>query len=193
MRELIKKLHRTANIGLYGSILIVLTTIVFHYCPYQISFQQPQVARWMLISGAVLAVLAIVMALQVIRRSTPRLRKLDNLDAKLQGYTDYISNLYRTILGIVVVECALIVLMSDNSLLMVTILLILLLFLAYPNMYKMKNDLGLTDDQMRTLFGSQYIADTPITDETQIPKTVDSQQIESSNTQPSESDNDSIK
>ncbi len=46
-----------------------------------------------------------------------------------------------------VIECVLIVLMSDTALLMITILLILLLFLSYPNMYKIKNDLGLTDEE----------------------------------------------
>ena len=56
------------------------------------------------------------------------------------------------------IECILIVLMSDTSLLMVTILLVLLLFLSYPNMYKMKNDLGLTDAEMTALFGDAYIS-----------------------------------
>ena len=39
------------------------------------------------------------------------------------------------------------------------VVLVLLLFLSYPNMYKMKNDLGLTDDEMTSLFGSNYVRD----------------------------------
>lgn len=157
MTNNIKKLRRTANFDLYGSIIVVLLTVVFHFCPYKFAAQTPEVRRWMLISGTVLAVLAIIMVLQTIRRITPRLRQLDSLEQKLQGYSDYICNLYRTTFGIVLVECVLIVLMSDTSLLMVSILLVLMLFLSYPNMYKMRTDLGLTDDQMHQLFGNDYI------------------------------------
>lgn len=153
-----------ANIGLYGSILVVIATIIFHFCPFQFAQQSEEVRRWMLISGIILAVLAVVMVLQVIRRTTPRLRQMDNLEDKVKGYSDYICNLYRTTLGVVVVECALIVLLSDTSLLMVIILLVLMLFLSYPNMYKMRNDLGLTDEQMTHIFGSQYISDPQVTD-----------------------------
>jgi hypothetical protein len=47
---------------------------------------------------------------------------------------------------------------------MVTILLVLMLFLSYPNMYKMRTDLGLTDAEMTALFGDAYIADIQVTD-----------------------------
>ena len=102
----------------------------------------------MLIAGTILAVLAVVMALMTIRKTTPRLRQLDNFEQKLQGYASYITSLYRGTLAIVVI-----VLMSDTALLMITILLILLLFLAYPNMYKIKNDLGLTDEEAAEYLG----------------------------------------
>ncbi len=159
MQNLIRKIRRTANWGLYGSIAAVLLVVIFHFSPWHITYQSPQVSRWMLIAGAILAVLAVVMALMTIRKTTPRLRQLSDLDQKLTGYTTYITNLYRGSLSIVIIECVLILLMSDTSLLMITILLILLLFLAYPNMYKMKNDLGLTEDEMTSLFGSDYIRD----------------------------------
>lgn len=157
--NVIKKMRRTANWGLYGSIAIVLITVIFHFCPYQIACQSSSMTRWMLISGAVLAVLAVVTVLMNIRKTTPRLRQLDNVDEKLTGYASFISSIYSTSLAIVLIECVLIVLMSDTSLLMITILLVLVLFLSYPNMYKMKNDLGLTDEEMLTLFGDAYIAD----------------------------------
>ncbi len=159
MQNLIRKIRRTANWGLYGSIAAVLLVVIFHFSPWHITYQSPQVSRWMLIAGAILAVLAVVMALMTIRKTTPRLRQLSDLNQKLTGYTTYITNLYRGSLSIVIIECVLILLMSDTSLLMITILLILLLFLAYPNMYKMKNDLGLTEDEMTSLFGSDYIRD----------------------------------
>ena len=178
----LKKFRRTANIGLYGSIAAVILTVIFHYSPFHITYQQPQVARWMLIAGTILAVLAIVMVLMTIRKTTPKLRQLDNLNDKLTGYTSYICNLYSSTFAIVLIECVLIVLMSDTSLLMVTILLVLMLFLSYPNMYKMKNDLGLTDSEMTALFGDAYIADaTPFEAKPDLPSadaqlTIDAQQ-----------------
>lgn len=159
--EQLRQTRRTANWGLYGSIVAVLLVVIFHFSPWHITYQSPQATRWMLISGAILAVLAIVMALMSIRKTTPLLRQLDSLDQKLKGYSAYISSLYRGSLAIVLIECVLIVLMSDTSLLMITILLILLLFLSYPNMYKIKTDLGLTDQEMSSLFGNAYIADAP--------------------------------
>lgn len=156
---LIKKLRRSANVGLYGSIAVILLAVIFHFTPYHITYQSPQVARWMLVAGTILAVLAVVMMLLTVRKTTPALRQLDNFDDKIRGYQSYISNLYTSTLTIVVIECILIILMSDTALLMVTILMVLVLFICYPNMYKMKNDLGLTDDQMRSLFGEAYIAD----------------------------------
>ena len=157
--NLIKKLRRSANWGLYGSIAVILLAVIFHFTPYHVSYQSPQVARWMLIAGTVLAVLAVVMMLLTVRKTTPALRQLDNLDDKVKGYHAYITNLYTSTLAIVFIECVLIVLMSDTSLLMVTILMVLVLFISYPNMYKMKNDLGLTDDEMKSLFGDAYISD----------------------------------
>ena len=157
---LIKKLRRSANIGMYGSIGVILIAIIFHFSPYHITYQSQQVARWMLIAGTVLAVLAVVMMLLTVRKTTPTLRQLDSLDEKIKGYHSYITNLYTSTFTIVIIECVLILLMSDTALLMVTILMVLVLFISYPNMYKMKNDLGLTDDQMKQLFGDEYIMDT---------------------------------
>lgn len=156
---LIKKLRHSANVGLYGSIAVILIAVVFHFMPYHISYQSPQVARRMLIAGTVLAVLAVVMILLTVRKTTPALRQLDSLDDKIKGYHSYITNLYNSTLAIVVIECILITLMSDTALLMVIILMVLVLFICYPNMYKMKHDLGLTDDEMKSLFGDAYIAD----------------------------------
>ena len=155
---LIKKLRRSANVGLYGSIAVVLIAVIFHFMPYHISYQSPQVARWMLIAGTILAVLAVVMILLTVRKTTPTLRQLDNLDDKIKGYHSYITNLYNSTLSIVVIECILITLMSDTALLMVILIMVLVLFICYPNMYKMKHDLGLTDDEMKSLFGDAYIS-----------------------------------
>ena len=34
----------------------------------------------------------------------------------------------------------------------------LLLFLNFPNIYRVKVDLGLTDDEMKSLYGDKYIS-----------------------------------
>ena len=159
-KSLIRHIRRTASWSLYGSIVVVLLAVAFHFSPWHIKYQSEQVARWMLISGTVLAVLAVAMMLLSIRKTTPQLRQLDNLDDKIKGYRSFISNLYSGSAIIILIECVLIVLMSDTSLLMVTILMVLVLFISYPNMYKMKHDLGLTDEEMQSLFGDQYLADT---------------------------------
>ena len=157
--ELIKKIRRSSNVGLYGSILVVLITVIFHFCPYAFANQEADVQHKMLLGGTILAVLAVVVVLLTLRKTTPRIRLMDQLDAKLEAYASYISSLYLCTFIIVIIECALICLMSDTSLLMVIMLLVLLLFLSYPNMYKMKHDLALTDETMKELFGDAYIAD----------------------------------
>lgn len=159
MKDLIRKIRRTANWGFYGSIVAIMLVVVFHFSPWHISYQQPNVVMWMLISGTILAVLAVTMNLLTIRRTPPRLRQLGSLDDKLKGYHSYISNLFTGTLLIVVIECVLIILMSRTTLLMITMLLVLPLVISHPNMYKMKNDLGLTDDEMTSLFGSNYVRD----------------------------------
>ena len=42
---------------------------------------------------------------------------------------------------------------------MLLLLLFVTLVLNYPNMYKMKADMGLLDDEMAALFGNDYIRD----------------------------------
>ena len=54
--------------------------------------------------------------------------------------------------------CVFTVLSARNVLLMLTLVTVLVLFLNFPNMYRIKVDLGLDDDQMHALFGDQYIS-----------------------------------
>ena len=155
----IKKLRRSANWGLYGSIATIALAITFHFSPWRVAPQTEIVSRWMLISGTVLVVLAIVAILMMVRKTTPSIRQSEaGMEAKLQAYASYITSLFNTTWAIVVIESVIIVLISDTVLLMPTILLVLVLFLCYPNMYKMKHDLGLSDEEMKSLFGSDYIA-----------------------------------
>lgn len=159
MEKYIKTIRRSANTGLWVSVGAVIVsaffTLVCHYRFYASQYT----TRWMLVAGSVLAVLAMSMALLVIRKQMPALRQADTLEAKLRGYAQHIRSLYLSMMVVVVLICAFMVLSSQNVLLMLAMVATLMLFLAYPNIYRMKVELGLGDDEMKMLFGDRYIPD----------------------------------
>ncbi len=165
MNKYIKKTRRASNIGIFVSIAIIIATAAFaSFCPYKFAQQPESVVRWLLISGIILSVLAVVMILLMIRKRIPQIRQLDDVDKKLEIYAGQMSNIYYSALTIIIIDCAIMVLMSDTVLLMIAMLLVLEIILIFPNMYKMKHDLGLNDEQMIALFGDSYIADNPPAD-----------------------------
>ena len=152
------KIKRNAQLGLWGSAAVVILTSLFLYAsPWRFPAQSDYVNRWMLVAGSVLAVLSLSMALLVIRKQVPRLRQTEGLQAKLAGYAGHIHSLYFSILAVVVVLCAMTLISNQNVLLMLAMVTVLMLILAYPNIYKVKVDLGLTADEMRSLYGERYI------------------------------------
>ena len=158
MNKYTSSIRRSAAIGLWGSVAAVIVAGLFHYLsPYRF-YPSQHTARWMLIAGAVLAVLALSMALMVIRKQIPALRQSDSLETKLSGYASHIRSLYITMLAVVVLICLFAVLSAQNVLLMLAMVATLMLILAYPNIYRIKVDLGLTDEEMRNLYGDKYIA-----------------------------------
>ena len=159
MNNHLNTIRRTSSVGLWVSVAVVIVTALSHYlCPYRF-YPSPATARWMLVAGSVLAVLAISASLLVVRKKIPALRQSESLEAKLSGYAQHIRSLYLNMMAVVMIICVLTVLSAQNVLLMLAIVSVLMLFLAYPNMYKMKGDLGLTDDEARLLFGDRYISD----------------------------------
>lgn len=152
-----KSVRSNANIGLWGSVAAVIVTAVLHYLlPVAASAS----TRWMLIAGSVLAVLAVSMSLLTIRKRIPALRQSDlDTEARLQAYSDHIRSLYMTMLAVVVIICLMTVLSGQNVLLMLAMVSTLMLFLAYPNIYRIKSDLGLTDEEAAALFGDRFISD----------------------------------
>lgn len=143
--SIIKKIRRTANIGLWGSVAAVIVAAALHYIwPHSAS---PS-TRWMLIAGSVLAVLAVSMALLAMRRQIPAIRQSEaSEDDKLQAYCQHIRSLYTTMLAVVVIICVMTVLSAQNVLLMLAMVSTLVLFLAYPNTTRINVDLGLTDEE----------------------------------------------
>ena len=154
----LKSIKRPASIGLWGSVAVVILTVLFIYLAPWRFYPSQHTARWMLIAGSVLAVLAVSMTLLNIRRQVPRLRQSDDVDAKLDGYASFVRETYINMLAVVVIICLLTLFSANNVLLMLAMVCTLLLFLNYPNLYKMKADLGLTDEEMKSRFGDRYIS-----------------------------------
>ena len=152
MNKHINKIRRTANVGLYGSLIVSIATLALYYLWNKRFYANEQGFRFMLVAGCVLAVLAICTILFTVRKSNPKLRGLDDVNEKLSKYADQVSNIYLTTFAIVVVECVLITLSHNSILFMLLMLLVLTLFMLYPNHLKVKIDLGLTDEQVTELF-----------------------------------------
>lgn len=156
-----QSIKRSSQMGLWGSVGVVIVAGLFQYAsPWRFEGQTPYVNRWMLIAGSVLAVLSVSMALLVIRKQVPRLRQSEKLEDKVTGYASYIRSLFYSIFVVVVVLCLMMLLSGQNVLLMLAMVTVLMLFLAYPNIYKVKVDLGLTDEEMKNLYGDRYIAES---------------------------------
>ena len=157
MNTHIKTIQRSSRIGLWGSVAVVILTVIFIYASHYRFYQSDYTVRWMLIAGVVLAVLAVSMTLLRVRRQVPVLRQTATLEEKLSGYAVHVRELYLTMMAVVVILCALTILSARNVLLMLALVSVLVLFLNYPNIYRIKVDLGLSDDEMRSLFGDRYI------------------------------------
>ena len=166
MNKHLKKIRLSSLIGLYCSMAIVAAIVAINYfSKWRITGVSQAMSRSMLVAGTVLAVLVTVVVLLTIRKITPRLRQLDDVERKLSLYAGNTARLYYSVLATVVIECLFVILSGNTILIMVTLLLVMMLFLAYPNMYKIKVDLGLDDETMKSLFGDKYVCEKKEWDE----------------------------
>ena len=162
---MIKQIHRASYTGLIASLVVALAAILFvSQSPYAFTLRIGQMTdleifRWGMYIGCAIAVIDLSLALLAIRRRIPRLRQLSQLDEKLKGYASMVKNLYYGTLAAVVALSLIIALTGNTRLIMFLLIIVLTLFLAFPNMYKMKVDLGLDDETMKSLFGDSYIPD----------------------------------
>ncbi len=158
----IRRIRRAANIGLYGSLLLVGLTIAEHYLAEYVWARMivtnDYTHHLMVTVALLLSVADIAIILLTLRKQTPRLRQMDDVEEKLASYGKLTRYIYYSTLAIVFVVCAFIVISRENTMIMLLLLLFMLLMLSYPNMYKMKSDLGLNDEEMKSLFGDQYIS-----------------------------------
>jgi len=159
----IRKLRRSANIGLYGTLLIVLLTIVEHYLSNYVWVRQIVANEYtrhlLLMVGLIVSVVDIALILFSMRKQMPRLRQLEDIDDRLTRYASIVQNGYLITLFVSMFVAAIVVITHENTLIMLMLLLGLTLMLNYPNMYKIRADLGLLDDDMLRLFGNDYISD----------------------------------
>lgn len=159
----IRKIRRAANIGFYGSLLIVVLTVAEHYLSRYVWTREivaNDYTRHLLLTlGLVLSVVDIALILFTLRKQMPRLRQLDSVDDRLARYATLIRGSYIGTLVVTLVVAAAVVISHENTLIMLLLLLVITLMLQYPNMYKIRADLGLLDEEMRHLFGDAYISD----------------------------------
>ena len=157
----IKSIRRAANFGLWGSLLLVAVAVIEHYLSRYVWVREIVANDFtkhkLLIIGLIVIVSDIVAVLFTIRKDIPRLRQLDSVGVKLQRYKSLVKTIYLGTFIVVMLVCAIIIVTHENTLIMVLLLLFVTLMLNFPNMYKMKSDLGLNDDEMTSLFGDQYI------------------------------------
>lgn len=158
MNKHLKTIQRSSRIGLWGSVGTVILAVLFIYAAPWRFYPSAHTSKWMLVAGSVLAVLAVSMVLLTVRRQIPQLRQTESLETKLAGYAAHVRSLYITMFVVVVLLCAFTLMSARNVLLMLILVNVLLLFLLYPNIYRIKVDLGLTDEQMENLFGDRYIS-----------------------------------
>ena len=155
----IKKIRIAAYIGLFGSLAVALGSILFVYLGKYRFYMDNGSFRVFMMVGCAIAVLDVALVLLTLRKRIPKLRGVDDVENKLSGYAALMGSLYYVTLVCCVILCAIIVLSYNSRLIMFLLLLVLMLFLCFPNMYRMKVDLGLDDEQMVALFGKDYIPD----------------------------------
>lgn len=166
MTNHIRKIRTSSLVGLYCSMALVAAVVALNYFSHwRVTGVSLAMQRSMLVCGTVLAVLVTAVALLTIRRFTPKIRQLDDTERKLKLYAGNMARLYYSVLATVIIECVFVIVSGNTILIMVTLLLVMMLFLAYPNMYKIKVDLGLDDDTMKQLFGDKYISEKKEWDE----------------------------
>lgn len=156
MTRYTKSIRLWANWGLIGSLVIVAIAILFKYLSPMVFRQTDIVYSNLTIACSVIAIADMVVILSSAKK-TKRLAQADTpLEARLQRYAQMVrSNSLLTLCATLVVS-AIIILTGNFSLLMLDMMLVLMLFFTYPNMYRIKAELDLNDDQMTTLFGDQY-------------------------------------
>lgn len=153
----VSKIRTASLVGLIGSLVAVVLVILFRYLSSRAFYQSPQVFRTLTLSSSVIVILDLLVIMSAARRGPRRLQQLPTVEQRLAGYASLVATSSLCTLVATLLLCAIIVLTGNYNLLMLAMLLVVMLFFTYPNIYKIQADLALTPEQMRALFGSQYV------------------------------------
>ncbi len=161
--NLVRAIRTAANIGLWGTMFFGLLAVAEHYMAEYVWARTIVTNTYthdlLLYGGWVLVVADIAIILFTVRRQIPRIRQFDAVEEKLSRYKGLVQSVYYSSLIVSIIVCAAIVITNESTLLMLLLLLFITLVLSFPNMYKMKVDCGLNDQEMKELFGDSYISD----------------------------------
>lgn len=158
---MIKKIRNISLFGLIGSLALVVVAILFKYLSRYAFYQNPQVFQTLTLTASVLVVIDLIVVMSGLRKKTPKLKDAQSLEAKLLGYFGILKATNVLTFVTVLLVSAIIILTGNYNLLMLPMLLVVTLFFTYPNMYKIKVDLDLSDEEMQGLFGDQYTPAVP--------------------------------
>lgn len=107
--------------------------------------------------GLIVVVLAAVALMFFYRKVIPGYRSLSDERQRLESFCKAYNSNYLLAFVSVVATSACVVLSNNTTLIMPLMVLILVLFFMFPNMYKAKQALALSDDFMKEVFGDKYI------------------------------------
>ena len=155
--QYLKQIKTASRFGLIASILVVAAAIVWIWLSPYTFRQNDQVHAGMMIAVCVLAILNTTMALLTVRNQFPKTRQMDGVEARLQRYSQLVRRIYYVTFAVITACCLMVVLTGDKNMLMLVLILTLTLFMAFPNMYRMKVDMGLTDEQAHDLWCDEYL------------------------------------
>ena len=159
MQKYIKKIRRSSNFGLFGSIAVAMVVILFVVISKHRFYMDDGSYQRFLIAGLMIAVVDISAVLFSVRKQIPRFKQLSSIEEKLRSYASLMSQIYYGTLIAVAMVIGIVVLSNNTQLIMLLVLMVLSLFFLFPNMYKVKVDLGLDNTTMKQLYGDAYVAD----------------------------------
>lgn len=162
-KTLIRSIRRAANAGLYGILAVALLTLAEYYLAEYVWVRRivanEYTHRLFFVMAPLLTVVGISYVLLTVRRQIPRIRQLDDIGSRLLRYRGLVRGVYFILFAVVLLCCAVTVVLHENIVIALLLLLFFTAVMCYPNMYKMKNDMGLLDEEMVELFGDSYIRD----------------------------------
>ncbi len=158
MREqYLKTIKSASRFGFIASMVVVVFTIMWMWVSPYTFRQSDRVMAIMLVAVCLLAIVNMSIVLLSVRNRFAKIRRLETLEERLQQYSAVVARNYYVTFVIILVCCFFTVLSGKNEMLMLVLVLSLTLFMAFPNMYRMKVDMGLTNEQAKELWGDEYI------------------------------------